>query len=136
MFRRALVLAIAAPAAFAACNHDAIPAALGEGGGGDADASVDGMTQPDSAVDPDFDAGPCGPTPFDAGPDGADLCARYVSLACGVPAGVTPRENFFFLLDDCAGLCGQIAFNCHSYGDSCVDGSVVPLDSGAIIVDC
>ncbi|MEO6420585.1 MAG: hypothetical protein ABIP39_14320, partial [Polyangiaceae bacterium] len=51
-------------------------------------------------------------------------------------AGVTPRENCFFLLDDCAGLCGQIAFNCHSYGDSCVDGSVVPLDSGAIIVDC
>jgi hypothetical protein len=52
-----------------------------------------------------------------------------------LPAGQTLRPSCYFSLSDCTNLCPELTFNCHTFGDWCVDGGVVD-DAGPIIVEC
>lgn len=122
---------------------------------GEADASAGDATigaddaSSDAAGTSDAPRDPCAPRPYapppgsvppsdagDAGDggDGGDPCAELYRLECGLPAGVTPHADCYFLLDDCNRFCGDIFFNCHAWDDSCVDGSVP--EGGPITVDC
>ena len=132
---RALVAAMAAPAAaFAvqACTGDdnvVTDAGL--------DASILDAAG-DATEDVDVDAGPCAPyvVAIDAqAPDGGIECGIFQRFPCGVPSGLTLYQDCYFLLDDCQSVCpGSLYFNCHMYGDSCLDGSIQP--DADPIVEC
>jgi hypothetical protein len=60
-----------------------------------------------------------------------------VSYPCSLPTGVSLRDTCFFTFNDCALVCPSsipLVFNCHSYGDWCVDAAIV--DASNIIVEC
>jgi hypothetical protein len=115
-------------------------------GTGEPGAAVDdGAGEPD--VDPEGDVGAaegeivsrpgrdrCAPKQFT--PDPPDKCGRYMHLACGLPAGVTPGANCYLWLNDCKKVCPGAYFNCHAVGDSCKNGEIVPDATGAVDIDC
>ena len=135
---RALAMAVATPAAALAVQACTGDDKIGSDAGLDAsiqDAAIDGADD-----DVYVDAGPCAPfvIAVDAqAPDGGIECGIFQRFPCGLPADppLTLYSDCYFLLDDCAHVCpGSLYFNCHMYGNSCVDGSVVP--DADIIVEC
>jgi len=126
-FGRAMLLASLAPLSCAAPDAPAEPE-------GDA-ASVDEDTfAVESAVTSSAGHDRCAPQLFM--PDPPDKCGRYVHLACGLPAGVTPGSNCYLWLNDCKKVCPGAYFNCHAVGDACKDGEIVPDATGNVDIDC
>lgn len=69
-------------------------------------------------------------------PDGSVACDIFNRFSCGIPPVTTPRSDCFFSLNDCPSLCpGAYFFNCHAYGNWCVDGSFLSSDDGGITLD-
>lgn len=136
---RAFLAAIAAPAVVtgtqACSSNEAAPADAGLG----ADASIsDGGALDDGGTVTDADLGPCAPFPvqIDAqAPDGGVECGVFQKFPCGPPSGLTLYSDCYYLLDDCDKVCpGSLFFNCHVYGDSCIDGSIP--DASDIVIEC
>ena len=135
---RAMAVAVAMPAAALAVQACTGDDKIAGDAGLDAsikDAAVDGADD-----DVYVDAGPCAPVvvAIDAqAPDGGIECGIFQRFPCGLPSDppLTLYSDCYFLLDDCAHVCpGSLYFNCHMYGNSCVDGSVVP--DADIVVEC
>lgn len=135
---RAMAIAVATPAAALAVQACTSDDNLVTDAGLDAsikDAAIDGADD-----DVYVDAGPCAPyvIAVDAqAPDGGIECGIFQRFPCGLPSDppLTLYSDCYFLLDDCAHVCpGSLFFNCHMYGSSCVDGSVVP--DADTIVEC
>lgn len=139
--QRALIVALAVPSAFIgteSCSSD--DTLLSPLDAGDGDARLDATLDFDASDgDPIVDSGPCGPRVVyvDAqAPDGGVECGIFQTFPCGVPPGQTIYSDCYFLLDDCAHLCpGTLYFNCHVYGDRCVDGSIVG-DASDLLIEC
>lgn len=106
--------------------------------GSPADAGSDAAADASVTDAPAFDLPDgCAPYPYDAGDAGADaaidMCANLVHFPCGLPADIVPRDQCFLQLNDCDRICTGAYFNCHTWDDSCVDGSLPP---GPVTVDC
>jgi len=139
-FRRVLAVAAAAPLPLALEHCQTVNAVPIDDA---ADADADAADERPAFDDPTsrFDAAdPCSPHPYTPPPgvDAGDNCADFVALRCGLPSGIVPR-NCYFSLQDCSDLCGPFLFECHAFGDSCVDGGgsgdYVNADA-EVIVDC
>ncbi|MFO0669514.1 MAG: ferritin-like domain-containing protein [Polyangiaceae bacterium] len=142
VIRDLALLSVVLPAAVTACD-ETIAAVPYEAGVTDAGAQDATVTTPlaDAAGDADADAAPsaCDPTPYDAGPDvdvaSLDFCANLVTLPCGLPADVVPRDGCYLTLNDCDRFCKSAFFNCRVWDDACIDGGV--RDSGGpLTIDC
>ncbi len=77
-----------------------------------------------------------------ANPDGGIECGIFERFSCALPPNVVPRSDCYFELNDCPALCpGVYFFNCHAYGNWCVDGSVladeagIPQGDGAVVTE-
>ena len=150
-----LVLAVVAPAAIAACVHDATSSsgALDAGGGGsDGSSGADATgANGDGASTADARGGDAGadapatpvyceagdPLPFDSGIDGEQGCDYVVGFACGLPSGVTPVGCDLYL-KDCAKICTKPGnfFSCRvAQGLGCTDAAVTS-PQGPLSVEC
>lgn len=136
------ILTATLPASLAACD-ETIAAVPYEAGAPDAGALVDAtITTPpvDAAADagPDVATSACDPQPYDAGPDAdaaIDFCSNLVTLPCGLPADVVPRDGCFLTLNDCDRFCKTAFFNCRAWDDSCSDGGIRD-GGGPFTIDC
>ncbi len=140
--RRALLLALATPFAIpvACAIQSESTSATGTGGStgtstssGTATAGAAGAGG-DTVTDGGMDANPC--DPYEYPPDVADKCSVYVRAPCGLAPDVVPSLNCYLTPVDCLPFCGQLAFNCRTIDDSCVDGSVVNDSDGGVTIDC
>ncbi len=147
--RRALLVALAAPATVFVAQ--ACSTSSGDGNGGGVDASLDGGGGDSGVIDSGpIDAGPCAPRTIyvDAqAPDGGVECGVFNDYSCGIPyplydggndAGVvTLYDDCFFAIDDCPKVCpGALFFNCHVYGDVCDAGVILQKSTDPLIVEC
>jgi hypothetical protein len=143
-FQGALLTAATAPGVFVlGCGHHA-PGAATEAGTSDLDATAgtdsgldDATVQDDgfpSVTDDSGLTGACAPIFMaDAGPDASLMCTTYSMLPCGVPGAATRGPSCLYAFNICQHACDGLAFNCHPYGDACLDGSVAP---GPFVMDC
>jgi hypothetical protein len=141
IFQRALLLALAAPAACTSGEaqpdpepQPGAPEASGTGGSGGATPVVGSDFTDELEALPDATLKSCAPVPFTPNPP--DKCGNYVRLPCGLPAGVTPGSNCYLWLNDCQKVCPGAYFNCHAVDDSCKDGNIVKDAKGGINIDC
>ncbi len=146
-FRGALLTAATAPyilvvgcvrhvpgeAAEAGTTHDADGGSTADNDSGLDDATVQDDS-PSSGVDDSGLNGACAPVFMaDAGADASMTCTKYSTMPCGVPNSTPRGPNCLYPFNICAQACDGVAFNCHPYGDACLDGSVA---AGPFIMDC
>ena len=137
---RVVLVSTAVPAAIAIACGSSGPGVADDLDASAADASVDGTIGDAATEKVDFEGGgSCDPQHvyLDATTaDGAVECADFWNYPCGLPPGTeaTRAADCYFPINDCQALCPGLVFNCHAFGDSCLDGSLP--ESGPLVVDC
>ena len=141
VFQGALITAATAPCVFVlGCHHDAGQSTTEAGTDIDAqsaaDTGLDSIAPNDgsSGLDDTGLNGACAPIfNADAGPDASTMCTKYSQMPCGVPSFDPRGIGCLYPFNVCQEACDGLVFNCHPYGDACIDGSVAP---GPFIMDC